>query len=133
MGFGHVGFGFPGDSETMGYYPTGNPFSSPGEILTDEQDEQSCAVLEADDEQDTCMREGRARRQENPGTYTLGSNHAQVSFAIVSRNVVFHQVIMVDQGLNHFLKGCQIDESKSACSLCNILDWGTRWSSVVSS
>jgi RHS repeat-associated protein len=73
MGFGHVGFGFPGEGGTMGFYPTGNPIRSRGEVAEDTQNDAVCRTLESGEDQDTCMRNCRLRRQNSPGTYTLAS------------------------------------------------------------
>ena len=71
MGFGHVGFGLPGESSTQGFYPTGNPFSSPGTVKPDEQKESQCKTVESLPEQDECMSKCRENRKSNPGRYTL--------------------------------------------------------------
>jgi RHS repeat-associated protein len=71
MGFGHVGFGLPGEIGTQGFYPTGNPFNSLGNIKHDAQKEQQCKVIESSPEQDQCMLRCRARREAIPGNYGL--------------------------------------------------------------
>jgi RHS repeat-associated protein len=70
-GFGHIGFGLPGESGTSGFYPTGNPFNSSGEVARDEQQESQCGTIASPPEQDTCMMNCRLRRQQNPGRYRL--------------------------------------------------------------
>jgi RHS repeat-associated protein len=73
-GFGHIGFGAGSEQGTSGYYPTGNPFGSPGEVKKDEQPTKECKVLPANPEQDDCMLKCRAERASNPGTYQLNTN-----------------------------------------------------------
>jgi RHS repeat-associated protein len=74
-GFGHVGFGVGSEQGTSGYYPTGSPFGSPGTVKKDEQNQgKDCKVLPADPKQDNCMLECRARREKEPGTYSLTTN-----------------------------------------------------------
>jgi RHS repeat-associated protein len=73
MGFGHVGFGLPGEKGTQGFYPTGNPLSSPGDVKPDTQKEQQCKVVESPPDKDQCMLRCRTRRDTNPGNYTLMS------------------------------------------------------------
>jgi len=72
-GFGHVGFGLPGEGGTSGFYPTGNPFSSPGEVRVDQQQQKQCTNVPARPNQDDCMRNCRLRKQANPGQYRLTS------------------------------------------------------------
>ena len=71
MGFGHVGYGLPGEFGTQGFYPTGNPFNSLGDIKPDTQKEQQCKVIESSPEQDQCMLRCRVRRDAIPGHYGL--------------------------------------------------------------
>ena len=52
MGFGHVGFGMPGENSTKGFYPTGNPVSSPGIVKPDTQNDKQCKRIEASSDQD---------------------------------------------------------------------------------
>ncbi len=72
-GFGHVGFGLPGETRTSGFYPTGNPVSSPGQIKRDAQRDQQCKAIESSPDQDRCMLNCRLRRQNNPGLYQVAS------------------------------------------------------------
>ena len=55
----------------MGYYPTGNPIMSPGEVAVDSQNDSTCRTIESDNEQDDCMRNCRLMRQNAPGMYTI--------------------------------------------------------------
>ncbi|MBA3773783.1 MAG: hypothetical protein H0X13_15220, partial [Ramlibacter sp.] len=71
MGFGHVGFGLSGEPGTQGFYPTGNPFDSPGAVKPDSQKEQQCKVIESPPDKDQCMSQCRARRASTPGQYNL--------------------------------------------------------------
>jgi RHS repeat-associated protein len=73
-GFGHIGFGVGSETRTFGYYPSGNPFGSPGMIKEDSQKIRECKVVPSDPDQDQCMIDCRARRQANPGDYNLTSN-----------------------------------------------------------
>jgi RHS repeat-associated protein len=73
-GFGHIGFGVGAETGTQGYYPTGNPFGSPGVIQDDTQKTKECKVIPATPDQDNCMLDCRARRKNDPGTYVLTSN-----------------------------------------------------------
>jgi RHS repeat-associated protein len=70
-GFGHVGFGVDKEPGTQGFYPTGNPFGSPGKVKPDAQKEKQCKVIESPPEKDQCMLKCRTRRIENPGQYRL--------------------------------------------------------------
>jgi uncharacterized protein RhaS with RHS repeats len=79
MGFGHVGFGFPQEPNTSGFYPTSNPFDSPGIIRPDKQKEKQCKVIESPTDKDKCMERCRERRQLMPGSYRL-SNRQCTSF-----------------------------------------------------
>jgi RHS repeat-associated protein len=72
-GFGHVGFSLPGESMTQGFYPTGNPLSSPGDVKPDAQQEKQCKVIDSPADKDQCMLQCRARRDANPGQYRLTS------------------------------------------------------------
>lgn len=74
IGFGHVGFSSTEGAGTFGFYPTGSPFDSPGVVLPDQQQEATCTVLEAEDEQDNCMDECLDERRNNPGQYQVFSN-----------------------------------------------------------
>jgi len=74
IALGHVGFGVGSEQTTLGYYPTGNPFGSPGIVKTDEQEIKECKVIPADPKQDECMLKCRAQRIANPGTYHLTAN-----------------------------------------------------------
>jgi RHS repeat-associated protein len=62
-GFGHVGFGLPGETGTTGYYSDG--------IREDNQQDERCKVVPASPDQDQCMLECRNERQQNPGEYKL--------------------------------------------------------------
>ena len=70
-GFGHVGFGLPGDERTSGFYNTGSPFNSPGQLREDQQRAIRCKRIESPSEKDECMEKCRKRRQANPGQYRL--------------------------------------------------------------
>ena len=70
-GAGHIGYGFPGEQGTTGFYPTGNPFGSPGVVKDDTQKEKSCKTVESPPEKDKCMLECRESWKAKPGTYTL--------------------------------------------------------------
>ena len=72
-GFGHIGYGVGAEQKTFGFYPTGNPFGSPGKIQEDVQQSKECKVIESNPDQDRCMLECRTRRESNPGTYSLNS------------------------------------------------------------
>jgi len=61
--FGHVGFGLPGESGTMGYYQDG--------IKADQQKKKTCVTLTSSEDQDSCMQRCRENRQKNPGEYSL--------------------------------------------------------------
>ncbi|MDP1863521.1 MAG: RHS repeat-associated core domain-containing protein [Thiobacillus sp.] len=73
MGFGHIGFGLPGEVGTQGFYPTSNPLKSPGDVKPDTQKEQQCKLIESPPDKDQCMLSCRARRDANPGNYSLTS------------------------------------------------------------
>lgn len=73
QGFGHVGFGLPGENTTSGFYPTGDPFKSPGKIHPDNQDEKYCKTTKSPPDKDECMRRCRNRRAKDPGMYKLKS------------------------------------------------------------
>jgi RHS repeat-associated protein len=72
-GFGHVGFGLAGDERTSGFYNTGNPLNSPGELREDWQRDIRCKRIDSPPEKDRCMERCRQRRQESPGQYKLFS------------------------------------------------------------
>lgn len=72
-GFGHIGYGVGAEQKTSGFYPTGNPFGSPGQIQEDVQQSKECKVIQSNPDQDRCMLECRTRRASNPGTYNLSS------------------------------------------------------------
>jgi RHS repeat-associated protein len=71
MGFGHIGFGFPDEGGTQGFYPDGNPFGSPGRIKPDSQKQAQCKTIDSPPDRDKCMRDCRDRRAAVPGTYSL--------------------------------------------------------------
>ena len=73
FGFGHVGFGLPGEVGTRGFYPTGNPLSSPGKISPDAQKERNCKIIGSPPEKDQCMLRCRARWTSTPENYKLAS------------------------------------------------------------
>ena len=77
-GFGHTGYGFPGDPFTVGFYPaaTGaaNPrrIHGPGELRPDVGDgPRICKLIHTTPDQDACMLQQRIERLRNPGTYDL--------------------------------------------------------------
>ncbi len=77
-GFGHTGYGFPGDPFTVGFYPaaTGaaNPrrIHGPGELRPDVGDgPRTCKLIHTTPQQDACMLQQRIERLRNPGTYDL--------------------------------------------------------------
>jgi RHS repeat-associated protein len=72
-GFGHIGYGVGAEQKTFGYYPTGNLFSSPGQIQEDVQKNKECKIIQSNPDQDRCMLECRARTASNPGTYNLST------------------------------------------------------------
>ena len=72
-GFGHIGFGLLGANGTSGFYPTGNPADSPGQIKPDKQPEKRCTNLPADPKQDDCMKNCQLRRTATPGQYRIAS------------------------------------------------------------
>ena len=74
LSFGHIGFGVGSDQGTSGFYPTGDPLSSPGEVKKDEQRMKECKVIPSNPDQDDCMLKCRAKRMSNPGTYKLTTN-----------------------------------------------------------
>jgi RHS repeat-associated protein len=70
--WGHIGFGLPGLGEqgTSGFYPTGNPIDSPGQILPDTKHKpDSCKIIHATPDQDQCMLRCRLKRMNKPGKY----------------------------------------------------------------
>ncbi len=70
MGAGHVGFG-TSKSPSSGFYPSGDPFFSPGEVRRDTQDDLMCRTVDTDQETEDCMERCRERRQSNPRHYQL--------------------------------------------------------------
>ncbi|MGH8582682.1 MAG: RHS repeat-associated core domain-containing protein, partial [Gammaproteobacteria bacterium] len=72
-GFGHIGFGLPGEHGTRGFYPTGDPLDSPGEVRPDAQWESSCKTIPTNKYQESCMLKCRTERIANPGRYKLFS------------------------------------------------------------
>ena len=78
MGFGHLGLGIgeAGDGGgTKGFTRAdgGNPFNTPGAIKPDEGKRQ-CKILEADEDEDDCIKTCIKNREDNPGQYKLLSN-----------------------------------------------------------
>jgi RHS repeat-associated protein len=74
MGFGHIGFGMPGESGTQGFYPAGkNPLDGPGIVKLDVQKEPQCKVVDSPPDKDQCMLQCRARRVSDPGQYRLAN------------------------------------------------------------
>jgi RHS repeat-associated protein len=75
MGFGHVGFGFAGESSTQGFYSGLHPFPfniyGPGAVKPDKQEEKQCKVIESSPDQDDCMKRCRKQRFITPGAYSL--------------------------------------------------------------
>jgi RHS repeat-associated protein len=82
MGNGHVGFGFPGEPFTIGFYP--NPDSQrnwgrqaqrlngPGGLFPDVGDgPRVCKLIHTTPGQDACMMQKRIERLQNPGQYNL--------------------------------------------------------------
>jgi RHS repeat-associated protein len=82
LGFGHVGFGFPGDPFTVGFYP--NPDSEwapinqlkrmdgPGGLFPDVgEGPRTCKWIHTTPGQDTCMLQCRISRLQNPGEYNF--------------------------------------------------------------
>jgi RHS repeat-associated protein len=70
--FGHVGFGFPGEKETQGFYPRGGGLVGRGEIKPDKDEGEShCETVKADPKQDVCMMRCRAKRKANPRHYNI--------------------------------------------------------------
>jgi RHS repeat-associated protein len=74
LSFGHIGFAVGSEQGTSGFYPTGDPLGSPGEVKKDEQRMKECKVIPSNPDQDDCMLKCRAKRMSNPGTYKLTTN-----------------------------------------------------------
>jgi uncharacterized protein RhaS with RHS repeats len=70
-GYGHVGFGLPGEKGTTGFYPTEDPLGSPGVVKTDSQKEKQCKTVESPPDKDKCMMKCRERWKATPGEYRL--------------------------------------------------------------
>jgi len=70
MGLGHVGFG-TSTQVSRGFYPTGDPMFSPGEVRIDDQDDLQCKTVETDQATEDCMNRCREKRQSNPRHYQL--------------------------------------------------------------
>jgi hypothetical protein len=70
--FGHVGFG-DNPNDTSGFYPTGNPFNSPGIIKKDTQQMKQCKDIDSSKDQDNCMKQCQNARAATPGNYRLRS------------------------------------------------------------
>ena len=90
-GYGHVGYGFPGDQFTVGFYPVGpsrfwptrqwQRYNGPGVLSSDAGDEgpMVCKLIHTTPDQDACMLQQRTNRLRDPGTYNL-SNRQCTSF-----------------------------------------------------
>ena len=81
-GFGHVGYGFPGDKFTVGFYPSpnsrfipagqGQRLHGPGALWPDVGDGRMvCKLIHTTPDQDACMLQRRIERLRNPGNYDL--------------------------------------------------------------
>jgi RHS repeat-associated protein len=85
-GFGHTGFGFPGDPYTVGFYPTttapvypnrAGPYNparahGPGGLFPDVgEGPRVCKLIHTTPDQDACMLQQRIERLRNPGTYDV--------------------------------------------------------------
>jgi RHS repeat-associated protein len=74
--WGHIGFGLPqeGQDGTSGFYPTGNPFDSPGKVKPDtEHKPTQCKTIPAPKDKDQCMLQCQQDRTKNPGDYKVFS------------------------------------------------------------
>ncbi|MGB0037069.1 MAG: RHS repeat-associated core domain-containing protein [Candidatus Acidiferrales bacterium] len=85
-GLGHIGFGFPGDPYTVGFYPLGPANGSrcsacgqvrrlhgPGAVWPDVgEGPRQCKRVYTTPTQDKCMLQCRIKRAQNPGTYDVG-------------------------------------------------------------
>ncbi len=74
--WGHVGFGLPqeGQGGTSGFYPTANPFDSPGMVKPDtEHKPTKCKTIPAPKDKDQCMMQCQLDWQTNPGDYKFFS------------------------------------------------------------
>jgi RHS repeat-associated protein len=87
-GFGHTGFGFPGDPYTAGFYPTTtapvypnragplnpNRAHGPGGLFPDVgEGPRVCKLIHTTSAQDACMLQQRVERLQNPGTYDVAT------------------------------------------------------------
>jgi RHS repeat-associated protein len=74
-GVGHIGFGFPGEISTWGFYPgLPGPFRvwGPGVVKPDSHHTQKqCKTVNSNPDQDKCMKSCRRQRFIRPGTYNL--------------------------------------------------------------
>src|SRR5437870_1109248 len=52
LSFWHIGFGVGSEQGTSGFYPTGDPLGSPGEVKKDEQRMKECKVIPSNPDQD---------------------------------------------------------------------------------
>lgn len=82
MGNGHVGFGFPGEPYSIGFYPSPNSgrnwgrqaqrLSGPGGLFPDVGDgPRVCKLIHTTPSQDACMLQKRVERLRNPGDYNV--------------------------------------------------------------
>jgi len=69
-GLGHIGIGIIGEFGTMGFYPKNGGLVGPGKVRTDYGSHQ-CATIDAEPEEDDCVKRCRTRRAENPGRYRV--------------------------------------------------------------
>ena len=72
-GFGHVGFGLPGETGTEGFGPVNwwQGLDGPGQLGPDKEKKSQCKTIPAPKDKDQCMLQCRLRRQSNPGKYKL--------------------------------------------------------------
>lgn len=84
QGFGHVGFGFPGEPYSIGFYPNPNSerkwgrqaqrLNGPGGVFPDVGDgPRVCKWIHTTPDQDHCMMQKRIERLQNPGDYNVAT------------------------------------------------------------
>ena len=84
-GYGHVGYAFPGDRFTIGFYPANRGpqrLHGPGALWPDTggaDGQRVCKLIHTTPDQDACMMQRRIERLRNPGTYDL-LNRQRTSF-----------------------------------------------------
>jgi RHS repeat-associated protein len=82
MGNGHVGFGFPGEPFSIGFYPSPNSgrnwgrqaqrLNGPGGLFPDVGDgPRVCKLIHTTPSQDACLMQKRIERLRNPGDYNV--------------------------------------------------------------